>query len=189
MLLRDRLQQLLDQKGWNQSDLARAIGEHRNWVNKRLTGQTDIKGEDIPRIAKAMGISPSAFFEEGPAPSLPTVTLDTATINAIAAAVREGMRKQVQETVRDTVRKEIARDVPPAVEEGTSDLEKAIQNMKARVERDEARLLAASEHTETERLAKGLDRMRHGKHMELEHPMEPDTEETDPRPATERQRD
>ncbi|MBI2317694.1 MAG: helix-turn-helix transcriptional regulator [Chloroflexi bacterium] len=45
------------------SELARRLGEHRNWVIDRLTGRVQIKADEVPRFAKVLGVAPSAFFE------------------------------------------------------------------------------------------------------------------------------
>jgi transcriptional regulator with XRE-family HTH domain len=65
MQVRERLRELIAQKvGGNQSELARRIGEHPNWVNYRLTGTTAIKADELPRLAAGLGIDVCTFFEE-----------------------------------------------------------------------------------------------------------------------------
>jgi len=41
----------------NQSELARRIGVSIPWVNDRLNGATEIKVNDLPRIATALGVT------------------------------------------------------------------------------------------------------------------------------------
>lgn len=65
MLIRERLGQLLEREGVNRSELARRLGEHRNWVNNRMSGLVEIKADELTRIAEALSIDPSEFFSEG----------------------------------------------------------------------------------------------------------------------------
>jgi transcriptional regulator with XRE-family HTH domain len=62
-LVRDRLRELLRQRGWTQSELARRLGKHRVWVHYRIKGATEIKADEIPLLAEALGVPPHAFFE------------------------------------------------------------------------------------------------------------------------------
>ncbi len=95
--IRERFAELLERKRWNQSDLARELGEHRNWVNYRLTGRVDIKADELPRIAAALGVSPCAFFEEvQPAPAVPE--LSPATLHAIGAELRRVLHDEMSVT-------------------------------------------------------------------------------------------
>lgn len=61
---RKRLAGLLEKRRWSYSDLAKRLGEHPHWVRDRVTGRIQIKADELPRIAKALGVSPCAFFEE-----------------------------------------------------------------------------------------------------------------------------
>ena len=64
---KERLTYILDRKGWNQSRLSRALGEpDRHWVNNRLLGKSAIKADEIPRLAAALDVPCSAFFEGEP---------------------------------------------------------------------------------------------------------------------------
>lgn len=65
-LVRDRLRELLRQRGWTQSELARRLGKHRVWVHYRIKGATEIKADEIPLLAEALGVPPHAFFEPSP---------------------------------------------------------------------------------------------------------------------------
>jgi transcriptional regulator with XRE-family HTH domain len=65
-LVRDRLRELLRQRGWTQSELARRLGKHRVWVHYRIKGATEIKADEIPLLAEALGVPPHAFFETSP---------------------------------------------------------------------------------------------------------------------------
>lgn len=53
----------------SQAELARRVGEHVTWINNRLRGVADLKADDIPRIARALGVQPADFFED-PIPPL-----------------------------------------------------------------------------------------------------------------------
>ncbi len=65
-LVRDRLRELLRQRGWTQSELARRLGKHRVWVHYRIKGATEIKADEIPMLAEALGVPAHAFFEHAP---------------------------------------------------------------------------------------------------------------------------
>jgi transcriptional regulator with XRE-family HTH domain len=62
--VRERLRDLLREKRWSQSELARRLGKHRVWVHYRVTGVTEIKADEIPVLAEALGVPPYAFFED-----------------------------------------------------------------------------------------------------------------------------
>ncbi len=68
MEVRERLRDLLRQKRWSQSTLARALGEHRNWVGDRIRGDVAIKADEIPIMARALGIPCIRFFESTECP-------------------------------------------------------------------------------------------------------------------------
>jgi transcriptional regulator with XRE-family HTH domain len=65
-MVRDRLRELLRQRGWTQSELARRLGKHRVWVHYRIKGATEIKADEIPMLAEALGVPAHAFFEQVP---------------------------------------------------------------------------------------------------------------------------
>lgn len=65
MLARERLREWIDAKcGGNQSELARRIGESPNWVNWRVTGTTQIKADELPKIARGLGIDPCQLIPD-----------------------------------------------------------------------------------------------------------------------------
>lgn len=64
MLVRERIEAVLGQKGWTGSELARRLGEHRNWVNYRLSGRTVIKADELSVIAAAMEIDPCELIPD-----------------------------------------------------------------------------------------------------------------------------
>ena len=64
---RERLAQLIQESGMTQSEIARRLspnGENPQWINNRLRGISQIKADDLPRIAAALRISPCRFFED-----------------------------------------------------------------------------------------------------------------------------
>lgn len=66
MGVRERLADLMRTTGQtNQSELARRLDppESPTWINNRLTGYSAIKADEIPRLARALGVPCSAFFE------------------------------------------------------------------------------------------------------------------------------
>jgi hypothetical protein len=46
--------------------LARRLGKHRVWVHYRIKGATEIKADEIPMLAEALGVPAHAFFEQAP---------------------------------------------------------------------------------------------------------------------------
>jgi len=86
-LVRDRLRELLRQRGWTQSELARRLGKHRVWVHYRIKGATEIKADEIPMLAEALGVPAHAFFEQ--APIDPTAPLPPHSTDPIEEPERE----------------------------------------------------------------------------------------------------
>ncbi|MEA2641786.1 MAG: hypothetical protein QOF51_3180 [Chloroflexota bacterium] len=64
--LRDRLRDLVAASGLSQAEIARRLGEEREWVNNRLRGKVQLAAEDLPRFAAILGVGPAIFFEERP---------------------------------------------------------------------------------------------------------------------------
>lgn len=64
MLVRERIRQIIREKGLKQSAVSERLGEPEYWLSNRLTERTDIKADELPRIAQALGVTPCAFFEE-----------------------------------------------------------------------------------------------------------------------------
>src|SRR5581483_1240357 len=64
VLVRERLREILREKHWSQSELARRLGKHRVWVHYRVTGVTEVKADEIPLLAQALGVPAHAFFGE-----------------------------------------------------------------------------------------------------------------------------
>jgi len=86
--VRERLRDLLRDKRWSQSELARRLGKHRVWVHYRVTGVTEIKADEIPVLADALGVPPYAFFEDSSTATLPTEPNDS-FISHLTDAERE----------------------------------------------------------------------------------------------------
>ena len=54
MLVWQRLSQMVSDSGIPQAEIARRIGEHRNWVNNRVNGAVDLRADELPRCAAAV---------------------------------------------------------------------------------------------------------------------------------------
>lgn len=68
---KERLRQLMQETGLtNQSELARRLHppEKPTWINNRLSGYAEIKADEIPRIARALGVPCWRFFEDSDCP-------------------------------------------------------------------------------------------------------------------------
>lgn len=64
-----RIRQLVDSTpGLTQTELARRMDRGLSLVNARLTGETDIKVDELPLFARALGVSISELFEDGDTP-------------------------------------------------------------------------------------------------------------------------
>lgn len=73
VMVRDRLVVLLRERGMSQAELARRIGEDKQFVNNRVTGVVAIKADELPRFARALGKSCTAFFDAADCPDLQEV--------------------------------------------------------------------------------------------------------------------
>lgn len=62
MGVRDRLVQLLAERGMNQTELARRLDVGPSWVNKRVRGHLAVEADDVCRLARALGVPVAAFF-------------------------------------------------------------------------------------------------------------------------------
>ena len=69
---RERLAELIAASGMTQAEVARRVGEPTTWVNNRLRAVADIKADDVPRLARALGVPTSAFFEPASEPGSST---------------------------------------------------------------------------------------------------------------------
>lgn len=59
MMLHDRIQEKLQEKGLRQADIARATGKSTVAVSKWLSGQNTPKTESLVKIAKMLGVTPT----------------------------------------------------------------------------------------------------------------------------------
>lgn len=60
-----RLQSMLLERNWNQSDLARAAGLGRDSVSTYVRGSVFPDPKNLKRIADALGVSPQQLFPSG----------------------------------------------------------------------------------------------------------------------------
>src|SRR5512135_1432104 len=69
MSARERLAELIRERigprRGAQAELSRRLGERdEHWLSDRVTGKSAIKADELPRLARALGVPVSAFFEE-----------------------------------------------------------------------------------------------------------------------------
>jgi transcriptional regulator with XRE-family HTH domain len=62
--VRERVRKLIEDRGMKQIAVARRMGEQQSWLNNRLTGYTEIKADEIERIAEALRVSPCALVDD-----------------------------------------------------------------------------------------------------------------------------
>jgi len=127
---RERLAELIAKSGLSQTEVARRMGESKNWVNNRLTGYVEIKADEIPRFAAALGVSPCAFFEEvQPQPA--TVRLDSESIERIGEAMARQRVELAPESI-ERIAVELAHAVAPATAEAVVRRLRESQTSRAR---------------------------------------------------------
>jgi transcriptional regulator with XRE-family HTH domain len=123
-LVRDRLRDLLRQRGWTQSELARRLGKHRVWVHYRIKGATEIKADEIPMLAEALGVPPHAFFEPMTSDQVPIAS----PAEPLAEPEREFLVGLLELLDRYRRRMSPPADVlsPIALEDGSREVEEAL---------------------------------------------------------------
>ena len=60
--MRNRLKELLDQRGWSERELARRSGLTHSKVNRLVNALDPLDDPNIERIAETMGIQPDHIF-------------------------------------------------------------------------------------------------------------------------------
>lgn len=64
MKLHERIDAIRESKGITQTHVARVCGRNPQWYYDIKTGHSTIKAEDLPNIAKALGVDMSVFFDK-----------------------------------------------------------------------------------------------------------------------------
>ena len=64
MKLNERIDFIRDSKGITQKHVADVCGKSSQWYYDMKIGKSSVKGEDLPNIAKALGVDVSIFFTE-----------------------------------------------------------------------------------------------------------------------------
>ena len=59
-----RIQQLRQRRNLTREGLADELGIHRQTVWRWETGQTQVEANDVPRIAKALGVTVNALYRD-----------------------------------------------------------------------------------------------------------------------------
>jgi transcriptional regulator with XRE-family HTH domain len=74
-LLRNSLSQIMDRRGWNQTELAKAIGKHPPHISRMLSPEAaDPRLDTVVEIAEALGFQPWELLKpEGAASSPPPI--------------------------------------------------------------------------------------------------------------------
>lgn len=111
MSTKEQLARLMKQKSLtNQSELARRLEppEAPTWIGNRLSGYSQIKADEIPRLAKALGVSCHSFFQDSDCPeevrpSAATSNLSSERRPYMDIAV-EGMLSDLPEELRELVK-------------------------------------------------------------------------------------
>lgn len=87
MEVRVRLRQLIRASGISQKVIAARCGQSEAWLSKRLSDRrlAEIKADELPLLARALGVPISAFFEDAPG----AAEGQDAVINAVFAQAGE----------------------------------------------------------------------------------------------------
>ena len=64
MPVRERILQILEDRGMKQAWVARKMNEDFDWVNTRLRGVVQIKADELPYFAQALGVSVCSLLGE-----------------------------------------------------------------------------------------------------------------------------
>lgn len=64
MPVRERILQILEDRGMKQAAVARKMNEDFDWVNTRLRGVVQIKADELPHFAQALGVSACSLLGE-----------------------------------------------------------------------------------------------------------------------------
>lgn len=64
MKLNERIDYIRKSKGITQKHVADVCGKNSQWYYDMKIGKSSVKGEDLPNIAKALGVDVSIFFTE-----------------------------------------------------------------------------------------------------------------------------
>jgi len=64
MKLNERIDFIRESKGITQKHVADVCGKSSQWYYDMKIGKSSVKGEDLPNIAKALGVDVSIFFTD-----------------------------------------------------------------------------------------------------------------------------
>lgn len=56
------LKALLEEKGLNQTEVAKLLGISRTALNQKLNGKNDFLSEELSKLSKLLGVDPEIFF-------------------------------------------------------------------------------------------------------------------------------
>lgn len=63
-----RIRELIDRAGMSQSAVARRMEVSPAWLNNRLRGRTVVQADEVPHIARALGVGLTDLFVSTRAP-------------------------------------------------------------------------------------------------------------------------
>ena len=63
MQISARIEELMEQKGWNKSELAEKVGKHPSEITKWMSGTQNFTMEVLTEIAFTLGVDVSVFFD------------------------------------------------------------------------------------------------------------------------------
>ncbi len=64
MQISARIEELMEQKGWNKSELAEKVGKHPSEITKWMSGTQNFTMEVLTEIAFTLGVDVSVFFDK-----------------------------------------------------------------------------------------------------------------------------
>jgi transcriptional regulator with XRE-family HTH domain len=62
-MVSDKIKAIIDELGIKQKSIALKAGYTEQAFSRMLTGKKTIKADDVPKLAKALGVSPNDLFE------------------------------------------------------------------------------------------------------------------------------
>lgn len=87
MSVREQFARLAAASGLSDVELARRTGKNSTWIFNRRTGRAGITADDVPILARALGLPIMAFYADAPTPSSSEVRMENEHLSAAEEAI------------------------------------------------------------------------------------------------------